>query len=266
MKSHHVARTAALALLAALAVAGPVRAGAETADRPLGFKISGEVGGGIAYGPAYEGASDYIASPLPLFKLHVLHIPGLLAIGGGPEREFSIAPSVRVLGAREAKDHLELAGLPDVDMAVELGLDLSYRWEWLRGFVALRRGFGGHHGVVGEAGIDGVFDVTERLRLTAGPRLGFADGEYMSRYFSVAPVDAARSGIAQFKADPGIRHVGLEATAEYALTDRWTLHGNAGWHRLVGDAAKSPITKLGDDDQFFIGSGISYKFTLGGAD
>ncbi|MCC2111747.1 MAG: MipA/OmpV family protein [Hyphomicrobiales bacterium] len=266
MQSHRFAHTAALTLITALAAAPATAAETEAAQHQSAFQISGVAGGGIAYGPAYEGASDYIASPLPLFRLHVLHIPGLLEIGGGPERELSIAPSVRMLGARKAKDYPKLTGLPDIDMAIELGLEISYRREWLRGFVALRQGFGGHHGIVGEAGIDAVFDLSDRLRLTAGPRVGFADGEYMSRYFSVSPAASARSGLAQFKAEPGIRHLGLEAAAEYALTDRWTLHGNAGWHRLVGDAAKSPITKLGDDDQFFVGSGISYKFTIGGSD
>ena len=56
--------------------------------------------------------------------------------------------------------------------------------------------------------------------------------------------------------------MGLEFGAEYAWSDRITLYGDAGYRRLVGDAADSPIVKrAGSENQFTAGLGLTYRFS-----
>ena len=54
--------------------------------------------------------------------------------------------------------------------------------------------------------------------------------------------------------------MGLDVTANYALTQKTTLHLRAGWDRFVGDAENSPIVQQGDENSFTIGAGLSYRF------
>ena len=105
---------------------------------------------------------------------------------------------------------------------------------------------------------------SDRLKLKLGPRLSFADSEYMSTYFGVSSGEATASGgrLAAYDAGGGFRDVGLEFGAEYAWSDRITLYGDAGYRRLVGDAADSPIVKrAGSENQFTAGLGLTYRFS-----
>ena len=59
----------------------------------------------------------------------------------------------------------------------------------------------------------------------------------------ISAVDAdqsAASGLPEFEPDGGLKGVGLEAEARYALTPAWSVVANAGYERLVGDAAEFP--------------------------
>jgi outer membrane protein len=86
----------------------------------------------------------------------------------------------------------------------------------------------------------------------------------MDTYFGVTDSEAAAPGsnLSEFDASSGFRSVGIAARANYELTENTTLHLQGGWDRLVGDAADSPIAKAGSENQFNIGTGISYKFAF----
>ena len=56
--------------------------------------------------------------------------------------------------------------------------------------------------------------------------------------------------------------MGLATRASYRLSDDWTLHVQGGYDRLVGDAADSPIAKLGSTNQFTLGTGFTYRFAF----
>jgi outer membrane scaffolding protein for murein synthesis (MipA/OmpV family) len=149
-----------------------------------------------------------------------------------------------------------------VDAAFELGGTIGYRYDMWRGFATVRHGFGGHEGIVGELGIDAIVEPTARLSVSAGPRLHFANAEYLDTYLGVTAEQSADSGLREFDADGGLKGVGVEAEARYALTAQWSLVGSAGYERLVGDAADSPITDAGSENQFTAGLGLTYRFGL----
>lgn len=112
--------------------------------------------------------------------------------------------------------HSELEGLDDVDAAFELGATIGYRHGMWRGFATLRHGFGGHDGLIGEVGVDAIVEPTPRLSVSLGPRLHFADSEYLDTYLGVSTAEAAASGLDEFDPDGGLKGVGLEAEARYA--------------------------------------------------
>ena len=65
-----------------------------------------------------------------------------------------------------------------------------------------------------------------------------------------------------FNPEGGIKGVGVAGEAKYALTPRWTIVGKASYERLIGDAADSPITDLGSENQFTAALGATYRFGL----
>ena len=85
-------------------------------------------------------AEDYKLRPWPVIELHYIRLPVVGGVGGGPERGFSFSPSYRVIEARDDDDYSDLAGLGDVDMAVELGAEVAYRVGMFRALAAVRRG------------------------------------------------------------------------------------------------------------------------------
>jgi outer membrane protein len=221
-----------------------------------------ELGGGAKVRPAYEGADDYTVQPWPVVELHYLKLPFLGAFGGEPQSGLSFAPSFRVVPKRDDSDHPELDDLEDVDLAVELGGTVAYRMGMFRGVATVRHGFGGHEGIVGEVGLDAVLDPTPDLTVSLGPRLHFADSDYLETYLGITPAESAASGLPAYDPDGGLKGVGVDAEVKYALTERWSVVGEASYERLVGDAADSPIAELGSENQFTAALGLTYKFGL----
>jgi outer membrane protein len=225
-----------------------------------------DLGVGAMYKPKYPGADAYQVYPFPLIRFSRFYIPILDTSidGDAPKSGFSIYPSFDFNGKRNSSDSAELKGTRDVDWALELGLGVSYQYDWMRGFVELRQGINGHTGQVADFGIDMITNPTERLGIVFGPRLSWGSSDYMDTYFGVTAAEAAVNGsvLSPYDAGSGFKSFGMVARANYGLTDNTTLHLQAGWDRLIGDAADSPIAKVGSENQLSIGAGISYKFAF----
>ncbi len=213
--------------------------------------------------PAYEGAKGYEFNPTGFFTLHYLWLPGV----GDVKKErvdegFSIGPSFRYVYKRDSDDHPELRGLGNIDAAWELGGRIAYQWSMFRPWLAVRYGLGGHSGIVAETGLDLKFRPSAVTEFTIGPRASFATSEYMRTYFGVTPAESARSGLSAYNPGGGIKGAGVEVTGRYEFTDRWALVGLAYYERLIGDAAASPVVKVGNENQITAKLGLSYKFGL----
>ncbi|RKE70837.1 outer membrane protein [Pseudorhodoplanes sinuspersici] len=228
------------------------------------YDIILEIGAGAQVAPAYEGASVNQAQPFPVFKLHYLAIPGFAPITNSRfDQGFSFSPSFRYISKRKASDYSQLAGLNDVDATFELGGKFAYTFGIIRPWVAVRQGFGGSDGVVGETGLDFIWRPDPVMELTLGPRASFATSAYMEAYFGVTPAEAARSPfLTAYSPGGGFKGVGAELSARYEVSSEWAVVGKLAYEKLIGDAADSPIVKVGDENQWTAQVGLSYKFGM----
>ncbi|WP_245413517.1 MipA/OmpV family protein [Mangrovicella endophytica] len=221
-----------------------------------------EIGAGAEVAPAYEGSDEYIVSPFPIISVDYLNIPGLFSFGGGPRGGFSIGPSFRFIDERNEDEYDELEGLDSIDATYEVGLKASYEWDYAEVYGEARYAFGGADGFVGGLGANIIARPTEALELKAGPRATFASSDYMDTYFSVSAAEAAVSNFDEYEAEGGFKTVGVAASARYEVYTDWFVNANAAYERLIGDAADSPIVEVGSKDQFFVGLGLSRRFSV----
>lgn len=248
----------ALPLAAAAAMFIP-QAQAQDAGGP---GISFELGAAGKVAPRYLGASKLVLSPVPLFRLKRLELPNGFAIGGGSEEGFSLSPSIDVIGRRSVSSSPELTGLNTIDTAVELGVKAKYQTGNFRVTGAVRQGFGGHKGVRAELGADAIFKPDDQWTFHAGPRLNFGSSKFTNTYFGVTAAEASALYPAT-TASGGLYSAGLEAGVRFQVDDNWAVEADAGWSRLTGDAARSPITAQGSKNQYSASFGIVRRFDIG---
>lgn len=226
------------ASLIALSLAVPA---AQAQDNHISFAF----GAGPKYAPVYEGSDEYGVGATITGGLNSLSLGGM-SMGGGDGLGFSIGPSFGFVGARDADEYSELKGFDDTDWALEVGVKIGYTWEYAEVSAAVRRGFNGHEGVVGDLAANAIIRPDDRTTLRFGPRMTFANDEYTDTYFSV-PASAVNLG--RYNADGGMKSYGLEAIVHRELSDSWAIEGKLGWARLTDDFADSPITSAGSSNQ-----------------
>lgn len=268
--SRAVALAVCVATLPVAALAGdlglpaadaPVVAPAPVAQPDLVFTLRG----GAAVAPDYFGSDDYAVGPDFAFSLDHLRLGGFSI--GSPDPHFEatgFAPrgSFRYIGERSASDSPELSGLNDVDASLEIGLGLGYNQRHYRAFADARYGVIGHESWVGELGADLILYPTDRSTLWVGPRVQIGSERYTATYFGVTAAEAGASGLPAFAPDGGVVSAGLELGMTYEINDRWGVEWAVTYDRLMGDAADSPITGLGSEDQFGARIGLTRRFSL----
>jgi outer membrane protein len=215
--------------------------------------------------PRYPGSDETIFVPYPLIAASRFFVPGYGQVDeGASTRGLTIYPSFNYIAKRNSADSNELDGLKDVDWALEAGIGISYRYDWIRGFAEVRQGFNGYSGQVAQFGLDVIASPTEDLELRFGPRAGWGSQNYMDTYFGISTKEAADSPLydSSYKANAGFDTVGLAGSASYDLSENWKLHALVGWDRLIGDAGESPIVKEGSQNQYYAGTGLTYRFAF----
>jgi len=260
-------RSAALLGAALLALAAHPAAAQDAPGR--GWTVT--IGGGAQAYPKYPGADSYGINPLPIFGFRREGEPmpfegpddgfgiGLL----GRDSAFNIGPAIRFQGKREQDD----VGAPvgDVGFTVEVGGFVEvYPMENFRLRAELRQGLGGHDGLTGDVGADIVLRDADSYIFSIGPRARWADNDYHDTYFGV-PLALPASGLAAFNPGGGFYAVGAIAGYTQRLGRNWGLYGYAGYDRLIGDAADSPIVRVtGSRSQLAGGLGLFLEFNVGG--
>lgn len=174
---------------------------------------------------------------------------------------FSAGPAASFAGSRKESD----VGAPVGKVKATFEGGAFAQWESksfrLRG--ELRKGFGGHDGLVGSIGADQIWRDGDRYVVSIGPRVNFSNGRYQRAYFGVDPAASLASGLPVYRPGGGIHSVALASGLSYELSPRWGLFGYGRYERLVGDAAKSPIVRqLGSRNQLSGGIGLSYIFMV----
>lgn len=227
-------------------------------ERSFNFAL----GAGAVAAPEYFGSDNVEGVIIPTFTFGSLNW-GVIDAGNGvrgvPENGLSLEAAFRILGTRTAANSPELAGLADLEAALELGFGLKYQQANWMAFGEVRKGVTGHSGVTGTVGADLIVRATDRWKFAIGPRINFGNDEFANTYFGV---ESATANYAAYTATGGALSTGIQATGSYYLNDKWSLDGGISYEKLLNDAADSPITMRGSEDQWIIGIGFSRQFTI----
>lgn len=219
------------------------------------------LGAGVA--PDYPGAERYKAQPSGIVDLRYRDIAFLsdgeglgvnLLHGKGYRAGVAISYDL----GRYHRDDPRVSALRDVDAAPEAKLFAQYFLLPVVLAADVRKGLGGHDGYIGDLGAYVPLPIGKSAFLFVGPGITFADSRYMDAYFGVDAAHAQASGLRQFTADGGVRNVSFGATAVYLFGEHWLLNADAGLQRLLGDAARSPVTE--DKIQFTADLIVGYRF------
>lgn len=252
--------------LAAAALGLPLAASAAEPEKQWRFSI----GGGFLSRPEYPGSDQQETRVLPVFsatygRFFVGADPDIASPGGvGVDlyRDRGWRLGIAAYGdltQREESDDERLAGLGDVDPALRAGVFASYSFDRyvLRASVGSDVS-GNDQGTLVRLDALARFQPLERLTLTAGPGVTWADSEYTRTFFGVDAEQSARSGLPQHEAKSGINSARFSLGANYRIDPRWSVGAVLSTSRLQGDAADSPITE--DKSQTFAGAFAVYRF------
>ncbi len=210
--------------------------------------LSFDLGLGVQSTPGYFGDDDVESGATGSFALDRLVLGGL-TIGGGDPNGFGFKGAFRAISERSVDNHAELAGLDDVDAAVEVGAGLTFTAlpdgvSTMLGnyvFAEVRYGVVGHESYVAEIGTDVIYKPSPEWEFRAGPRLFAGDDDYAATYFSDTRVG--------YEADGGLLSRGFQASAGYDFNDDWGVLGTVRYDQFTNDAADSPIVQNGSEDQ-----------------
>ncbi len=229
------------------------------------------IGIGPKIKPAFPGADKNKIIPLPVVDVwrenerRPVSTPdesfGIALIGKRGKTAFG--PTLGFATQRKGKD--AVAGLSDVKFGVEAGgFAETYLAPALRLRGEMRQAIGAHKGMTGELGADLVMRGTgDKWMATLGPRLRWGNARYNRAYYGVTPGEAAVTGLAPYRPGSGIYAYGAMAGLYHDFGPHWGVYGFAGYDRLTGKAAKSPIvTDIGSRDQFSAGVAVTYRFKM----
>lgn len=176
---------------------------------------------------------------------------------------FSAGPVANYQSGRKNKD--VGADVGKVSGTIEVGGFAQYE---LGGGTRLRaevrKGFGGHKGLVASLGADQVWRDGDKWQFSIGPRVLASNGRFMRSWFGVDDEAALATGLDEYEPEGGIHAIGATTGMYYNVSGPFGIFGYGRVERLVGDAADSPIVKeYGSKTQLSAGLGLTYTFNLG---
>lgn len=249
---------------------GSLRTMRPTADASGTYVVT--LTGNGMFMPRFPGSDRLTGIVYPSVNIRLIEEPARFA---APDDGFSISvlddnpsirfgPVVRVQGGRYRSDDRRLFGLQKLNWSVEPGGFVEYfPVSFIRARVELRYSLNGVEGLVGNAGLDFILPY-DRFTFSLGPRIAFADANYMRDYFGVRPFEAALNGrVAAYRPGASVVSAGLLGAVSYKWNETWSTTGYVGYNRLVDDAARSPIPRvIGSLDQLTFGASVSYSFNF----
>lgn len=272
---------AALLLLPAIASAQPAGSGRPPEDR--NSLVLG-LGGGIA--PEYEGADDYGFQPGGVIQGKVdgfdfqVRGPNIYVdlLRDAPESRWNLiaGPVAQVRFERNSRndtDDPRVAALGTRDTAVELG---GYVGIGRKGFLIppasltfdlafVRDVAGAHDSFILTPGVALSSPLSQRSFARLGVTADYVGKGYGGTYFDVAALPNPDALPAYATRGSGLKSIGTTFLLTHDLggdnRKGWALFGLAGYKRLLGQYARSPIVRdAGSADQFLGIAGIAYAF------
>lgn len=275
-----------IAAVAALAIAQPCFAQTEAPrpGPPPGLPAdAGAEGWTLTLGvapvvtPAWQGSRDMTLSLFPDLRINYkdvlfASIPDGLGWNAIRQDGWTAGPLAKIRFSRDEKrggspflvagGSDALQGMGNVGAAAELGGFVEKRGRSWRTRVEVRRGFGGHEGVIA--------DVSAGYRARAGraivgvaPRATLASKAYIHTYFGIDPIQSQRTGLQHYSPRGGLLSYGVGGTVIRPLDRHSAVTLFTGVDRLGGEAGQSPLVRdRGSRTQFTFGLGYGYRFNL----
>lgn len=272
VKNHHLNLKATLAL-AVLALSGLGAQAAESSSPSEG--LHGLIGIGAVYSPTYVGAKES--------RSHAVLLPDLRyrkgafeasTLGGlrywaveKPDFQFALTLGVdagredhKVKGFLGQSGSDRLRGMGKIKASGELGVAGSWSGLGLPLNFELKTALGkkGHGGTLASIGSSLPLLASGPLELGAEVSLGFADKRYLQSYYGVSAAQAAATSFKEFHPKAGLYGADLGLSARYKLSDSMSLMANASYHRVLGDAAKSPLVERKGAPTVLVGLGYTF--------
>lgn len=202
------------------------------------------VGVGAIYAPAYTGADNYRALPIPVidvlkgpFFLNLQDGVGLNVIDSGV---LTIGGSVAFMPGYRRRDAPH--GIGKLSSGAGARMFARLKAAGAVATVGATQGFaGGTRGVIVDMNLS--YPIMASSRVTLVPAIGatWADRKYNNRYFGVDAAQALASGLPEFRAGAGFKDMSATLTANSRLTDRISVSLSGGVTRLLGRVQDSPI-------------------------
>lgn len=255
--------------------------GIPESERPWQSKFG--IGSGVF--PEYEGSDAYKAVSTPLIDIHK---PGVFFIKGGSinhnnglggtgltllhlkysnptqnDIQLSVGPLIRAYEGRNQNDSEALEGLSDIDRSISVGGFIElYAGNWKANLSASPQEVAPQQdGVLATLDIEYTLSVNQTLALTTLFSTSWADDDYMQRYFGVTRGQTQRSKFDFHDANAGIKDTGIQLHATYNVSPHWSVEAQAGYWRMLNDAANSPLVEdAGTTNQVRGLLGLSYRF------
>lgn len=261
--------TTSLLMVPAAAGEGPAVIGGDPGAAGTGAWIL-SLGTTASFGPKYLGAERYgpfgslsisIRRPSEPIEFSAPEDSLGYALLDTPELKFG--PIANLRQGREAGIDHRLTSLDPNPWALEAGAFVDV-WPVpgvLRTRAEVRHGLRERDGFAVDLSADWVGTI-DKLTVSAGPRLGVTDGSLAQLQFGVSPAASVHNGLfIPYLAKGGVQSVGLGSALSFDWSDQWRTTVFDRYDRLVGDAARSPITRrLGSTDQLTVGAGFTYSF------
>ena len=232
--------------------------------------ITYSVGAGAGMAPDYEGSDDSEGVPLPYFSAqwengrYVKLDGAALKANLLASDTWSLGPLLQYRGKRDDDvDNNAVSRMREIDAAIEAGAFLGYKFaNWDFGIQMATDVSDEHDGMLATAGTGYTFK-TDRMSTRIGVSLTYADDDYMDTYFSVDAdnASASRSGLPIYKAESGLKDIGVNVMLLYNMTGNWDIRGGLSYIALLGDAEDSPIVDIeGESGQVKASIIVIYNF------
>lgn len=229
------------------------------------------LGGGVIYLPTFEGSDRNTTTPLPFVNATwndrisigtnglsaYLRHDGLrygVGLNYGSGRKDSKGDGIFELGDDR------LRGLGNISAALGIRAFATYDTGPVVLSGALTKFTGNQNdGVLMNLGASKRFKLNERWSLTPHAGATWANQSYTQTFYGVTPTQAANSRFAAYSAGSGFKDVSAGINATYQIdSHHWFVSTSLVAKRLVGDAAKSPISI--SDSQTTLMMILGYRF------
>jgi len=250
----------------AVVLACLVFVGLPTVSSAADIKYS--LGAGVGFVPDYEGSEDYEATLVPHFAAqwqngrYVKLDGATLKANLLANDTWSLGPLLQYRKKRDDDvDNNQVSKMRKIDAAVEAGAFLGYKYEsWDFGLQVATDVSDAHDGTIATARTGYTFKA-DRMSTRIGASITYANDDYMDTYFSVSAADSARSGLSRYKAESGIKDIGVDLMVRYSMTDNWDIRGALAYTALLNDADDSPVVDdAGESGQFMSSVVVIYNF------